>query len=133
MVELEVVPACRHYGLGLIPWSPLDGGLLAGDSMQNMGGRREGETVQEKRARHRDQLEAYVTLCRELGHSPARIALAWLLHNPVLTAPIIGPRTKEQLNDVLNVPEITLDEVTLRKLDEICPGPGGEAPKPYAW
>ena len=132
-VELEVIPACRHYGLGLIPWSPLDRGLLAGSSLQEKGGRRDGDALEEKRAQHRDQLDAYVTLCRELGHSPARIALAWLLHNPILTAPIIGPRSIDQLNDVLDVPEIVLDEETLKRLDEIWPGPGGEAPEPYAW
>ena len=132
-VELEVIPACRHYGLGLIPWSPLDRGLLAGTSLQGKGGRRDGDAQEKKRQSHHDQLDAYVALCGELGHSPARIALAWLLHNPVLTAPIIGPRSIDQLNDVLDVPEIALEEEILKRLDEIWPGPGGEAPEAYAW
>jgi aryl-alcohol dehydrogenase-like predicted oxidoreductase len=68
-----------------------------------------------------------------LGEAPAAIALAWLLRNPIVTAPIIGPRTIEQLESTLHATEITLDETTLKKLDEIFPGPGGEAPQAYAW
>jgi aryl-alcohol dehydrogenase-like predicted oxidoreductase len=133
MIELEVIPACRHYGLGLIPWSPLGGGLLGGALEKSQSGRRKSEdfekTVQEKR----DELEKYETLCRELGEAPSVVALAWLLHNPIVTAPIIGPRTVEQLEGAIRATEITLDEETLAKLDEIFPGPGGEAPQAYAW
>ena len=82
---------------------------------------------------NRDKLEKYEALCKELGESPATVALAWLLHNPVVTAPIIGPRTIEQLESAARATEITLDEETLTKLDEIFPGPGGEAPMAYAW
>ena len=81
----------------------------------------------------REQLEAWESLCRELGHPPAEVALAWLLHNPVVTAPIIGPRTVEQLESAVRAAAIELDAQTLEKLDEIFPGPGGEAPIPYAW
>ncbi len=84
-------------------------------------------------AENRDKLEKYEALCRELGHPPGEVALAWLLHNPVVTAPIIGPRTMEQLESAVRATEIELDEETLNKLDEIFPGPGGEAPKAYAW
>jgi len=133
MIELEVIPACRHYGLGLIPWSPLGGGLLGGALEKSQSGRRKGEefekTVQEKR----DQLEQYETLCKELGEPPAAVALAWLLSNPIVTAPIIGPRTVEQLESAIRATEITLDEEVLAKLDDIFPGPGGEAPMAYAW
>jgi aryl-alcohol dehydrogenase-like predicted oxidoreductase len=73
------------------------------------------------------------TLCKEIGHPPGEIALAWLLHNPVVTAPIIGPRTIEQLESAVRAASIQLDEDVLKKLDEIFPGPGGEAPKAYAW
>jgi aryl-alcohol dehydrogenase-like predicted oxidoreductase len=59
--------------------------------------------------------------------------LAWLLHNPVVTAPIIGPRTVEQLKENKQAPEIILSEETLKQLDDIFPGPGGEAPQAYAW
>jgi aryl-alcohol dehydrogenase-like predicted oxidoreductase len=133
-IELEVIPACRHYGLGLIPWSPLGGGILGGALAKQRGGQK--TRVDEKQAlidKRRPQLEQYETLCRELGEEPASVALAWLLHNPVVTAPIIGPRTIDQLTSVLKVPEIKLSPETMKKLDEIWPGPGGEAPNAYAW
>ncbi len=133
MVELEVVPACRHYGLGLIPWSPLAGGLLGGALGKLESGRRMDESMQKRIEEKRPQLERYEALCRELGEEPATVALAWLLHNPVVTAPIIGPRTMEQLESAVRATEITLDEATLASLDEIFPGPGGEAPNAYAW
>jgi aryl-alcohol dehydrogenase-like predicted oxidoreductase len=133
MIELEVIPACRHYGLGLIPWSPLAGGLLGGALQKASTGRRAGERQQELIGKHRSQLEAYEQLCRELGEQPADVALAWLLANPVVTAPIIGPRTVEQLTGSLRALEIKLSDETLAQLDTIWPGPGGEAPKAYAW
>ena len=133
MVELEVIPACRHYGLGLIPWSPLGGGLLGGALEKVTSGRRTSEEMLKRIEANRDKLERYEALCRELGEPPAAVALAWLLHNPVVTAPIIGPRTMEQLESAVRATEIALDEETLAALDEIFPGPGGEAPKAYAW
>lgn len=133
MIELEVIPACRQYGLGLIPWSPLGGGLLGGALQKANAGRRSSEQAQKTIAQHRAKLEAYEGLCRELGEQPADVALAWLLHNPVVTAPIIGPRTLEQLTGSLRAVEIQLSDETLARLDEIWPGPGGEAPKAYAW
>jgi len=133
MVELEVVPACDHYGLGLIPWSPLAGGLLGGALGKLESGRRMDEAMQKRIEEKRPQLERYEALCRELGEEPATVALAWLLHNPVVTAPIIGPRTMEQLESAVRATEVTLDEATLAQLDEIFPGPGGEAPNAYAW
>jgi aryl-alcohol dehydrogenase-like predicted oxidoreductase len=132
-VELEVVPACRHYGLGIIPWSPLGGGLLGGALQKRQGGRRGNEGFEKTVDRKRPQLEKYEALCKELELPPATVALAWLLHNPVVTAPIIGPRTMDQLANVLTVPDVKLSPETMRKLDEIWPGPGGEAPKAYAW
>jgi len=133
MVELEVIPACRHYGLGLIPWSPLGGGLLGGALEKLEGGRRAGEEALKEIDQHRPKLERYEALCKQWGEPPAAVALAWLLHNPIVTAPIIGPRTVEQLESTLRATEITLNEETLKKLDEIFPGPGGEAPQAYAW
>jgi aryl-alcohol dehydrogenase-like predicted oxidoreductase len=133
MLELEVIPACRHYGLGLIPWSPLGGGLLAGALEKLEVGRRTSEDSLKEINKNRPRLEQYEALCKQLGETPAAIALAWLLHNPIVTAPIIGPRTTEQLESTVRATEITLAEETLKKLDEIFPGPGGEAPKAYAW
>ena len=133
MIELEVIPACRNYGLGLIPWSPLGGGLLGGALEKFQTGRRKDENFEKQVQENLEKLEQYEALCRELGEPPAAVALAWLLHNPIVTAPIIGPRTIEQLESAVHATEITLDEDVLKKLDEIFPGPGGEAPMAYAW
>ena len=132
-VELEVLPACRHYGLGVIPWSPLAGGLLGGALAKQEKGRRAGEGFEKRVETKRGQLEKYEALCRELGHGPGEVGLAWLLSNPAVTAPIIGPRTMEQLTGALGALEIQLSPETLKQLDEIWPGPGGEAPKAYSW
>ena len=96
-IELEVIPACRHYGVGLIPYSPLASGLLGGLLRKANEGRRGSEYQARRIEQYRPQLEAYKGLCKDLGESPSDIALAWLLHNPAVTAPIIGPRTIEQL------------------------------------
>lgn len=132
-IELEVIPACRHYGLGLIAWSPLARGLLGGALRKIKSGRRAESMVLEDIEARRSQLRRYENLCRKIGERPAMVALAWLLHNPVVTAPIIGPRTVAQLEESFGVPEIKLDDSVLKKLDEIFPGPGGEAPEAYAW
>jgi len=133
MVELEVIPACKHYGLGLIPWSPLGGGLLGGALQKAAEGRRANENMEKNVEKNRAKLEAFEGLCRELGEQPADVALAWLLANPVVTAPIIGPRTAEQLDGSLRAVELTLSDETMKKLAEIFPGPGGQAPEAYAW
>ena len=133
MVELEVLPACKAYGLGVIPWSPLAGGLLGGVLQKIKKGRRAEKDTQKEIEEKRPQLEAWEAFCKELGEKPADVALAWLLHNPVVTAPIIGPRTMQQLTGPLRTLELKLDEAALKKLDEIWPGPGGEAPEAYAW
>ncbi|HHC4590255.1 aldo/keto reductase [Klebsiella pneumoniae] len=132
-VELEVIPACRHFGLGLIPWSPLAGGLLGGVLKKMASGRRARPAFARQIEDYRPQLEAYEGLCNDLGESPSDVALAWLLQNPVVTAPLIGPRTVEQLQQALHATTITLSDDTMSCLDEIWPGPGGEAPQAYAW
>lgn len=132
-LELEVIPACQHYGLGLIPYSPLDEGLLGGVLAGISQGRRAGEGVQKLLAKHRDKIERYEKFCAELGRKPAQVALAWLLHQPAVTAPIIGPRTIEQLEDAVASIDVALSLETLKTLDEIFPGPGGAAPEAYAW
>lgn len=133
MIELEVIPACRAYGLGLIPWSPLAGGLLGGVLEKIEKGRRASEDTQKEIEEKRAKLEVWEAFCKEMGEKPADVALAWLLHNPAVTAPIVGPRTMEQLTGSLRALEIKLDEAALKKLDELFPGPGGEAPEAYAW
>ncbi len=133
-VELEVLPACQEYGLGVIPWSPLGGGFLGGVLKKESEGRRAGEGMQKRVDENREQLQKWEGLCHGgLGEKPADVALAWLLHQPAVTAPIIGPRTMDQLTGALRAIEITLSEDALKKLDEIFPGPGGAAPEAYAW
>jgi aryl-alcohol dehydrogenase-like predicted oxidoreductase len=133
MVEMEVLPACKAYGLGIIPWSPLGGGVLGGVLEKIEKGRRATDEIKKRIEENRPKLEAWEKYCKELGEQPADVALAWLLHNPVVTAPILGPRTDEQLTGSLRALEIKLDESILKKLDEIFPGPGGEAPEAFAW
>jgi aryl-alcohol dehydrogenase-like predicted oxidoreductase len=132
-IELEVAPACRHYGLGLIPWSPLDGGFLGGALATANSGRRKGDDFGKKVEANRAKLEKYEALCKALGEEPGTVALAWLLRNPIVTAPIIGPRNVAQLEAAIRATEISLDAETLKRLDEVFPGPGGEAPGAYAW
>jgi len=133
MVELEVIPAGEKFGLGVIPWSPLAGGMLGGALKKASEGRRSSQRAQEAIEKHRPQLERYETFCQEIGEEPANVALAWLLNNPVVTAPIIGPRTMDQLTGALRATEIKFTEEQLKTLDEIWPGPGGAAPEAYAW
>jgi aryl-alcohol dehydrogenase-like predicted oxidoreductase len=137
--ELEVIPACEAYGLGLIPWSPLASGVLGGALQKASEGRRAQEGVQKEIEKHRPALEQWEALCRDLGEHPADTALAWLLSNKVVTAPIIGPRTVEQLDGSLRALEINLAEDTRKKIDEIFPPVGinitesKPAPEAYAW
>ena len=133
MVELEVLPCCRTLGLGVIPYSPMGGGLLCGVLDNPATGRRGGESLKETIETYRTQLQAYEQLCESLGQRPADVALAWVLNNPDITTPIIGPRTVEQLDQNISALELSLDDETLARLDEIWSGPGGEAPEAYAW
>ncbi|MDQ0170755.1 aldo/keto reductase [Paenibacillus tundrae] len=130
--ELEVLPAAKELGLGVIPWSPLDGGLLGRNALQKLEGTRSGG-ISERIERQQSQLEQFAALCRELGEPQDTVALAWVAANPAVTAPIIGPRTLEQFETSLKCLEVTLDEEVLKRLDEIFPGPGGHAPNAYAW
>jgi aryl-alcohol dehydrogenase-like predicted oxidoreductase len=132
-IELEVIPAVKEYGMGLIAYSPLAGGLLAGALSKVTEGRRSSEYLQAEIQENRDRLERWEGLCAELGEHPADVALAWLLAQPVVTSPIIGPRTIQQLEESIHAMEIRLDADVLKRLDEIFPGPGGAAPEAYAW
>jgi NDP-hexose C3-ketoreductase / dTDP-4-oxo-2-deoxy-alpha-D-pentos-2-ene 2,3-reductase len=132
-VELEVLPSARAYGLGVIPWSPLAGGLLGGVLRKERAGRSAQAAAQTRLAQHREVLEEYEKIAFELGESPANIGLAWLLHQPGVTGPIVGPRTLEQFEDSLRSVDIGLDGDVLDRLDKLFPGPGGPAPEAYAW
>jgi aryl-alcohol dehydrogenase-like predicted oxidoreductase len=132
-IELEVLPACRDYGVGVIPWSPLFGGVLGGILRKTREGRSASEQVRQRLEGHQQQVEEYEAFCDELGERPSEVALAWLLHQPGVTAPITGPRTLEQFEQSLRALEIELDDKALERLDQIWPGPGGPAPEAYAW
>jgi len=132
-VELEVAPACEQYGVGLIHWSPLGAGLLGGILRKQEAGRSSDDRTQALLADKREQVQAYEDFCEELGHDPAHVGLAWLLAQPAVTAPIVGPRTAAQLTGALGALEVTLGQAELARLDEIWPGPGGAAPEAYAW
>ncbi len=132
-IELEVLPAAQDYGLGVIPWSPLAGGLLGGVVRKERdGSRRYGDMVKRTLEAKRPQLEAYEDLCAELGEEPGAVGLAWLLTRPGVTGPIVGPRTPEQFDSALHAVDVTLDDKVLARLDEIFPG-HRTAPEDYAW
>lgn len=131
--EMDVIPACREYGLGVIPWSPLASGLLAGARGREQAGRRGEEGVSKEMEKYAAQISQYEEFCKEMGEIPANVALAWLLANPVVTAPIVGPRKMEQLTESLRAVEIKFSPEQMQKLDEIWPGPGGESPEAFAW
>ena len=133
MSELEVLPACADYGLGVIPWSPLSGGLLGGVLEKIEKGRRASDNMKKEIEEKRDNLEKWEAFCKEMGKPPAEVALAWVMNNPVVTAPIIGPRTMEHLTGAIKAMKIRFKKDELAKIDEIWLGPGGAAPEAYSW
>jgi aryl-alcohol dehydrogenase-like predicted oxidoreductase len=132
-IELEVLPACQTYGVGVIPWSPLAGGVLAGTTGITKETRRAGEWAQNELSKSRPKVEAFEKLCAQAGYKPADVALAFVLRHPAVTAPIVGPRTIQHLDASLAALEVKLTDDFMKKLDEIFPGPGGSAPEAYAW
>jgi aryl-alcohol dehydrogenase-like predicted oxidoreductase len=138
-IELEVIPACQAYGVGVIPYSPLGGGLLGGvlkrvaSRNDERRGRRTSDRLRKQVEKYRVSLEAYEALCSEIGENPANVAVAWLMSRPGVTSPIIGPRTLDQLEDGIRAEALKLSGEVLGKLDAIWPGPGGQAPEAYAW
>ncbi|MGH3149526.1 MAG: aldo/keto reductase [Streptosporangiaceae bacterium] len=132
-IELEVLPAAIEYGIGVIPWSPLEGGLLGGVlSKEREGRRRLAGRAKQTVETHREQIEAYEDLCAELSEEPANVALAWLLAQPGVTGPIIGPRTLGQLDDAQRAVTLRLGDDVLKRLDDLFPG-YRPAPEHYAW
>jgi aryl-alcohol dehydrogenase-like predicted oxidoreductase len=132
-VEEEVVPAAQHYGVGIIAWSPLMQGLLGGIlAKQEAGGRSASEETQELLAKHRDKIERYEAFCAKLGEHPSAVGLAWLLEQPGVTGPIVGPRTVEQFASNLHALDVDLNAEALAELDAMFPGPG-TAPEAWAW
>ncbi|KUJ41361.1 oxidoreductase [Streptomyces albus subsp. albus] len=134
-VELEVLPACQEYGIGFLPYSPLQGGLLSGVLRREgeQTGRGKEPKTRKLLERHRERIAGYEKWCADLGEEPARVALAWLLHQAAVTSVIVGPRTPEHLEEALRAPRLKLDQEQLGALDALFPGPGGAAPEAYAW
>ena len=133
MIELEVIPACRKYGVGIIPWSPLAEGLLAGILNDSAGVRKKTEAVQKKLETHRKQVEEYESYCKSISKKPEAVAISWLLINPAISSVIIGPRTVAQVNSLVENLQTTLSDDEINRIENIWPGPGGEAPEAYAW
>ena len=133
MSELEVLPACEDYRLGAIPWSPLSGGLLAGVLEKIEKGRRASDHMKKEIEEKRDKLEKWKTFCKDKDKPPAVVTLAWVMNNPVVTAPIIGPRTMKHLTGALKTLRIRFKKDELKQIDEIWHGPGSEALEAYAW
>ena len=129
--ELEVIPACKEYGLGVITWSPLSGGLLALNDDDGTG-RRQSKSIKSAAQSRSDQLSRYGDLCKSIGETPTAVALAWLLNQGGVTSNIIGPGSRAQLASVLHVPTMQISQETLATIDEIFP-PIGTAPEAYAW
>jgi aryl-alcohol dehydrogenase-like predicted oxidoreductase len=123
-IELELIPAVRALGIGLIAYSPLHAGILTGALQQG--------SEDPRLPGLRNQLEAYEAFCREIGAHPAEVAIAWLLENPVVSTAIIGPTTVEELLTSVEAAAVQLTAEAMERLDEIWPGPG-EAPQAYAW
>lgn len=133
-IELEVLPSARYHSMGVLAYSPLDGGLLAGALKKAAEkSRRQKPSLPIRDPKFYERIAAYEKLCDECGLTPADVAQAWVLANPDITCPIVGPRTLEQLMGSVKGLDVKLDEVMMKKLDEIFPGPGGEAPEAYAW
>ncbi|MEE1755700.1 aldo/keto reductase [Streptomyces sp. SP18CS02] len=133
--EMEVIPAAQEYGLGVIPWSPLHGGLLGGViKKESEGARRtQGRSADALADTSvREQIQAYENLLDKHGLLPGEVALAWLLTRPGVTGPIVGPRTAEQLDSALRAVELELPQEVLTELDAIFPGPG-PSPEAFAW
>ncbi|MFI6347907.1 aldo/keto reductase [Streptomyces sp. NPDC050560] len=134
-VEMEVLPAARDYGVGVIPWSPLHGGLLGGVlKKQAEGGRRSGGRAADalKDPAQRAQVQRYEDLLEKHGVEPGEAALAWLLTRPGVTGPIVGPRTAEQLASAVRAADLELSGEVLDELDAIFPGTG-PSPEAFAW
>jgi aryl-alcohol dehydrogenase-like predicted oxidoreductase len=135
--EMEVIPAAQEYGLGVIPWSPLHGGLLGGALRKERegGGRRtgsgrSGDALADPATR--EQIGQYEDLLAKHGLEPGETALAWLLTRPGVTGPIVGPRTGGQLSSAVRAVELELDDELLASLDALFPGPG-PSPEAFAW
>ena len=131
-IEMEVAPACEAYGVGIIPWSPLASGALGGVTKGQEGKRRFSGGTKDLVDKNHDTLVQWEALCDEMGHEPADVAIAWTLTKPFVTAPIIGPRTIDQLDGSMRALDIDLTPEHLDRIDALFP-PFKTSPEHYAW
>jgi aryl-alcohol dehydrogenase-like predicted oxidoreductase len=129
-IERDVLPVCQRYGMGVIPWSPLAGGWLSGryrkgadtpDSTRAQRIPRRYDMSLPENQRKLEAADALARLAEEAGLSLIHLAIAFALRHPAVTAPIIGPRTMEQLESQLGATEVELDDAILDRIDEIVP------------
>jgi len=131
--ELELLPSAKGHGIGVVAYAPLEHGLLSRNALKTSNDARLNGQKDYLGKQRLVQLEAFSKLCRELGEFEDNVALAWVLANPAITAPIIGPSTVEHLEGSIRALDIVLDAEVMKELDRIFPGPGGMAPEAYAW
>lgn len=118
-IEMEVIPAAQHYGVGVLAWSPLHRGMLTGVLQLDQS---RGRYTDEHLTKFHSQLERYEALCAEIGAAPSQVATAWILSRPGITGPVIGPSVIKQVEDAIASLGVTLADEVLAKLDEIFPG-----------
>ncbi len=131
-VENRILPMCEHFGLGVVSWSPLAGGWLAGrykrgksvpqDSRAAKHPEWKDMIVEAKSAEQRfDIIEEIEKFAEKMNTSMASLSLAWVMSNPVITSPIIGPKTMDHLNDYLRTIDLKVPEEFKRRIDELIP------------
>lgn len=122
-IEADLLPVCQRYGLGVLPWSPLAGGWLSGrygTGKENTSHRGHDVTRPENR-RRLEAVDALAKVAAEAGLTLVELAVAFVLRHPAVTSPIIGPRTMQQLESQLHIPDIVLEDSVLDRIDEIVP------------
>ena len=126
-IENEILPMCQHYDLGVVTWSPLAQGLLAGkylDAPQFPEGSRGdiGDIYKERiNAAGIDVGRKFAALANELGVQPSQLAVSWVLHQQGISSVILGPRSVAQLQDLLPSVELEIDDDTLKVIDSLVP------------
>jgi aryl-alcohol dehydrogenase-like predicted oxidoreductase len=129
-IERSVLPACQRYGMGVIPWSPLAGGYLTGRYRKGgdipAGSRLSTRNFEDERERaiheqRLDVVEELLKVAADSGMTVTHLALAFVLEHPAVSSAIIGPRTMEQLDDLLAGADVRLDADVLDRIDEIVP------------
>lgn len=137
MLEMEVMPACKDYGVGVIAYGSIGGGMLAGGVIERvekkLGRVGMNQGFVKKVEANKDAIIAYEKLCKEIGHHPLEVAMSWMAAHPGVCTSVVGPSAVSQLEQYTRGSDLRLDSNVFEKLDQIWPGPGGEAPEAYSW